>query len=186
MRRRSRLLLVRPLVAVVALAFGLAAPAPATPVGGPMDRIAELFTRGRAVNVQLAFDSDHADHDWCMNTTVARIVDERDERGERAIAITTAEWSVNGMAHTFTAHVREGKLAGFELSTSVDGVWKTAPAGAFRFDVTEQVLPSFDEQGEAVLAAWGLCNEGRGSTKRSRATVVLRSFGVADAGDLSY
>jgi hypothetical protein len=177
--RSARLLLL------ALLCLGLAAPsAPAAP--GVMDRIAELFTRGHRVNVQLAFDADCGDHDWCMNSTVARLVDERDERGERVITITTNDWLVNGTKHAFTAFVRDGKLERFELQDEVAGAWTKAPAGAFRFDVSEKVAPSFDEEDQAVLSAWGLCNEGRGSTNRMRATVVVRSFTVEDAPDLSY
>ena len=106
---------------------------------------------------------------------------------ERVIKITTSEWVVNGTKHAFTATVREGKLDHFELrDESEGGAWTPAPAAAFRFDLTEKVAPSFDEEDQVVLSAWGLCNEGRGSTSRLRATIVVRSFTVVDAPDLSY
>lgn len=177
-----------PLVAALLLAALLA---PGRAGAGPdvMERLEALFAAGRAINLQLAFDRDAADDDWCMNTTVGEAHAETTPDGRRALVVTTSAWVVNGAEHAFVARVIGGALASVELQVATEGgEWRAAPAAVFAFEpAADGARPAeLDEEGEATLGLRGACNRGRGRPQRAPALFALRSFRVDGAPELSY
>jgi hypothetical protein len=153
------------------------------------ERLEALFAPGRALSLQLVFDRDAADEDWCMNSSVGEVTSEAAPDGRRALVITTAAWVVNDAEHAFRCRLVDGRLASIELLVAgAPGEWRRAPPIVFAFEpVRDGARPAeTDEAGEVALALRGSVNRGRGREQRGPALVVLRSSRVAGAPDLSY
>ncbi len=182
---------VRRVLAVLVTVAVLGSPA----VADDAERLEALFAPGRALSLQLVFDRDAADEDWCMNSSVGEVTSEAAPDGRRALVVTTAAWVVNDTEHCFRCRVVDGRLASIELlvAGAAPGEWRRAPAIVFAFEPVPGLEPArgarpaeTDEAGEVALALRGSVNRGRGREQRGPAVVVLRSSRLPGAPDLSY
>lgn len=174
--------LVRAAVLVAAL---LLAGAPAR--AGDDERLEQLFAPGRALSLQLVFDQDGEQDDWCMNGTVGDITSETLPDGRRALVVTTASYVVNDLEHAFVLRLAGGKLARVDLVVQEGDQRRPVPQAVFRFEPAD--LPGGAEAtagGELTLTLRGTANRGRGREQRGRALFALRSFAVEGAPALSY
>jgi hypothetical protein len=182
---------VRPVVALLVLLAALVA----APVGAQderkrtkrtLDRVSAAFAEGEAMGFQLVFEELETAHDLDINTIVESMREKEGAEG-RAVVITTASYERDGKRHRFVFGMLDGALRLFDLQVKKGDDWEAVPQDVFWFQINDDPPPpDLLPDGDVVLTARGWCNEGRGSTVRPRAVVVLRSYHSADGRPPAY
>jgi hypothetical protein len=159
-----------------------------TLVDGPMncsvEELQRAFSRGRAISIEVRYDSDAATP-LRFNTTVDVATCDQDGDGPFHM-IMTSNYLHAGVEHYFCIRLRDGGVIDYlDLIYWNGSEWEAVPEDVFWFDVGPE-SSCVAESGALALRAAGSCNGGRGSTTMRPAKVVLRARHLPDADPVDY